>query len=184
MAKSKAEAKPKTQAKPKSEDKSKAEAKPKPTAKLNDKSIDKTSRPIVIDGTDHIAGRLSSNVAKLLLQGNRVTVINSEKIMISGRKNGIVGEYNKFLEISSILHPKHGPFHPRRPDTIISRMVRGMLPRKKPSGTAALKRLRVHIGVPNDVKPLGKIQIEKAKIRKSSSLYTTMGELGKNVGWN
>ena len=54
MAKSKAEAKPKTQAKPK------AEAKPKPTAKLNDKSIDKTSRPIVIDGTDHIAGRLLS----------------------------------------------------------------------------------------------------------------------------
>jgi large subunit ribosomal protein L13 len=162
-----------------------AAAKPKPAAaKQNDKPIDKTSRPIVIDGTDHIAGRLSSNVAKLLLQGNRVTVINSEKIMMSGRKKSIVGEYNKFLEISSILHPKHGPFHPRRPDTIISRMVRGMLPRKKPSGTEALKRLRVHIGVPKDVKPLRKIQIEKAKIRKSSSVYTTMGELGKRVGWN
>ena len=160
-------------------------AKPKPTAaKQNDKPIDKTSRPIVIDGTDHIAGRLSSNVAKLLLQGNRVTVINSEKIMISGKKKNIVHEYDEFLKISSILHPKHGPFHPRRPDTIISRMVRGMLPRKKPSGMEALKRLRVHIGVPNDVKPLGNIQIEKAKIRKSSSLYTTMGELGKNVGWN
>ena len=150
----------------------------------NDKPIDKTSRPIVIDGTDHIAGRLSSNVAKLLLQGNRVTVINSEKIMISGRKNNITGEYKKFLEISSILHPKHGPFHPRRPDTIISRMVRGMLPRTKPSGLAALKRLRVYIGVPNDVKPLGRIQIEKAMIRKSSAMYTTVGELGKRVGWN
>ena len=162
-----------------------AAAKPKPAAaKPNDKPVDKTSRPIVIDGTDHIAGRLSSNVAKLLLEGNRVTVVNSEKIMISGRKNNIVGEYNKFLEISSILHPKHGPFHPRRPDTIVSRMVRGMLPRTKPSGVEALKRLRVHIGVPKDVKPLGKIQIEKAKIRKSNSLYTTMGELGKKVGWN
>jgi len=171
-------------AKPKPAAKLKPAAKPKPAAKQNDKPIDKTSRPIVIDGTDHIAGRLSSNVAKLLLQGNRVTVVNSEKIMLSGRKNSIIGEYNKFLEISSILHPKHGPFHPRRPDTILSRMVRGMLPRKKPSGAEALKRLRVHIGIPNDVKPLGRIQIEKAKIRKSSSLYTTMGELGKNVGWN
>ena len=177
-------AKPKPAAKPKRAAKPKPTAKPKVEDKPKNKPVDKTSRPIVIDGTDHIAGRLSSNVAKLLLQGNRVTVINSEKIMISGKKNSIIGEYNKFLEISSILHQKHGPFHPRRPDTIVSRMIRGMLPRKKPSGMEALKRLRVHIGVPNDVKPLGKIQIEKAKIRKSSSLYTTVGELGKNVGWN
>ena len=178
MAKSKPVTKPKPEAKPKPVTKS------KPEAKQNDKPIDKTSRPIVIDGTDHIAGRLSSNVAKLLLQGNRVTVVNSEKIMISGKRSSIKNEYDKFLEISSILHPKHGPFHPRRPDTIMSRMVRGMLPRKKPSGIEALKRLRVYIGVPNDVKPLGSIQIEKSKIRKSSSMYTTVGELGKKVGWN
>ena len=63
-------------------------------------------------------------------------------------------------------------------------MVRGMLPRKKPSGMEALKRLRVHIGVPKDVKPLGRIQIEKAMIRKSSAMYTTVGELGKKVGWH
>ena len=155
-------------------------AKPKATAK----PVDKSSQPVVVDGTNLIAGRLCSNVAKLLLQGNRVSIINSEEIMISGRKKSIFGEYNEFLKIASILHPKHGPFHPRRPDTILSRMVRGMLPRKKPSGAEALKRLRVHIGIPNDVKPLGRILIEKAKIRKSSSLYTTMGELGKNVGWN
>ena len=173
-------AKPKPSAKPKSE----PAAKPKPTAKPKEKLVDKTSRPIVIDGTNHIAGRLSSNVAKLLLQGNRVTVINSEKIMISGKKRNIVGEYNQFLKISSILHPKHGPFHPRKPDTILSRMIRGMLPRDKPSGKEALRKLRVYIGVPKDVKGLGKIQFEKAQIRKSSALYTSVGELGRNVGWN
>ncbi|PBO83619.1 MAG: hypothetical protein COB91_02670, partial [Nitrosopumilales archaeon] len=103
-------AKPKPSAKPKSEPaaKPKPSAKPKsePAAKPKEKLVDKTSRPLVIDGTDHIAGRLSSNVAKLLLQGNRVTVVNSEKIMISGRKKSIVGEYKQFLKISSILHPK------------------------------------------------------------------------------
>ena len=159
-------------------------AKPKPAAKPKEKIIDKTSRPIVIDGTNHIAGRLSSNVAKLLLQGNRVTVINSEKIMISGKKNSIVNEYNQFLKISSILHPKHGPFHPRRPDTMISRMIRGMLPRDKPSGKEALRRLRVYVGVPKDVKSLEKIHLEKAIIRKSSASYTSVGELGRKVGWN
>ena len=152
--------------------------------KQKEKLVDKTSRPIVIDGTNHIAGRLSSSVAKLLLQGNRVAIVNAEKIMISGKKKNIVYEYDQFLKISSILHPKHGPFHPRRPDTIISRMIRGMLPRDKPSGKEALKRLRVYIGVPKDVKSLGKTQIEKAKIRKSNALYTSVGELGKNVGWN
>ena len=152
--------------------------------KQKEKLVDKTSRPIAIDGTNHIAGRLSSSVAKLLLQGNRVVIVNAEKIMISGRKKNIVYEYDQFLKISSILHPKHGPFHPRRPDTIISRMIRGMLPRDKPSGKEALKRLRAYIGVPKDVKSLGKTQIEKAKIRKSNALYTSVGELGRNVGWN
>ncbi len=152
--------------------------------KQKEKLVDKTSRPIAIDGTNHIAGRLSSSVAKLLLQGNRVVIVNAEKIMISGRKKNIVYEYDQFLKISSILHPKHGPFHPRKPDTVISRMIRGMLPRDKPSGREALKRLRVYIGVPKDVKPLGKIQLEKTKIRKSSALYTSVGELGRYVGWH
>ena len=40
----------------------------------------RTDRPIVVDATNHIAGRLASNVAKLLLQGQRVTVVNCEKL--------------------------------------------------------------------------------------------------------
>ena len=104
--------------------------------------------------------------------------------MISGKKNTIVGEYKKFLKIASILHPKHGPFHPRRPDTIISRMIRGMLPRKKPSGKESLKKLKTYVGVPQELKSFKKIQFEKARIRKSSASYVSMGELGKNVGWN
>ena len=171
-------AKPK--AKPTAKPKAKPTAKPKATAK----PVDKTSRPVVVDGTNLIAGRLCSNVAKLLLQGNRVSIINSEEIMISGKKKSIFGEYHEFLKIASILHPKHGPFHPRRPDTIITRMVRGMLPRDKPSGMKAFKRLRAYIGIPKELKSLDKIQFEKAIIKKSSSSYTRMSELAKNVGWH
>lgn len=137
----------------------------------------------VVDGTDHIAGRLASNVAKLLLEGKRVSIVNCDKIMISGTRKNIVNEYRKFLEISSIIHPEHGPYHPRRPDTIITRMIRGMLPRKKPSGLTAHKRLRAHIGSPRELKSFKKIQFEKAKITRSSSNYTTMAELGRTIGW-
>jgi len=149
-----------------------------------EKVVSKQVLSIIVDGTDHIAGRLCSNVAKLLLDGNRVSVVNCEKIMISGTRKNIINEYKDFLKIASILHPKHGPFHPRRPDTIFSRMVRGMLPRKKPSGQAALKRLRAYIGVPNELKSKKTIQFEKAKIRKSNSYFTSMNELGRTIGWS
>ncbi len=142
-----------------------------------------TDKPVVIDATDHIAGRLASHVAKLLRQGNRVSIINCEKIMLSGTRSNIIKEYREFLEISSILHPKHGPYHPRRPDTIMKRMIRGMLPKKKPSGLEAHKKLRTYIGVPKQLKSLEKKQFEKAKITKAPSNYTTMADLGRTIGW-
>jgi large subunit ribosomal protein L13 len=146
-------------------------------------SIVSISTPIVVDATDHIAGRLSSNVAKLLLKGNRVSIVNCDKIMISGTRSNIISEYREFLEINSINHWKHGPKHPRRPDTIMKKMIRGMLPKEKPSGIAAHKRLRTFIGSPKEVKSLKKTKFEKAMIKKSSSNYTTMGELGRTIGW-
>ncbi|MEM3172897.1 MAG: uL13 family ribosomal protein, partial [Candidatus Nitrosotenuis sp.] len=73
--------------------------------------MDKQAQTIIVDGTDLLAGRLSSNVAKLLLQGNHVSIVNCEKIMISGNRRNIIDEYRNFLEVSSVLHPKHGPYH-------------------------------------------------------------------------
>ena len=131
-------------------------------------SIDK---PIVVDATNHIAGRLSSNVAKLLLKGNRVSIVNCDKIMISGARSNIISEYREFLEINSINHWKHGPKHPRRPDTIMKKMIRGMLPREKTSGKEAHKRLRTYIGSPKEVKSFKKIKFEKAMIRNSPAKW-------------
>jgi len=152
-------------------------------ASKQEKVVESKTKSILVDGTNLIAGRLCSNVAKLLLQGNRVSIVNCDKIMISGKRNSIVEEYKTFLKIGSIINPKHGPFHPRRPDTIISRMVRGMLPRTKPSGQAALKRLRAYVGIPNELRSLEKIQFDKAKIRRTNAYYTSMAELGRTIGW-
>ena len=144
----------------------------------------RTDRPIVVDATNHIAGRLSSNVAKLLKQGHRVSIVNCEKIMYSGTRSNLIKEYREFLEINSIINPKHGPVHYRRPDTIITKMIRQMLPHdRKPSGKESIKRLRAYIGSPKELKSLERIQFEKAKIKKSASNYTTMGELCRVIGW-
>lgn len=148
------------------------------------KTVAKNPQTMIIDGTNMIAGRLCSHVAKLLLEGNRVAIVNSENIMISGSRESIIGEYRKFLEVASINNPKFGPFHPRRPDTIITKMVRGMLPKTKSSGQAAFKRLRVYLGVPNELKSLSRTQFEDARIRRTSPYYTSVGELGKMIGWH
>ncbi len=150
---------------------------------VSQENIVSVDKPIVVDATNHIAGRLSSNVAKLLLKGNRVSIVNCDKIMISGARSNIISEYREFLEINSINHWKHGPKHPRRPDTIMKKMIRGMLPREKTSAKKAHKRLRTYIGSPKEVKSFKKIKFEKAMIKKSSANYTTMANLGRTIGW-
>lgn len=145
---------------------------------------DGTDRPIVVDASNHVAGRLSSLVAKMLLKGNRISLVNCERIMISGTRSNTIHEYRQFLKINSIINPKHGPVHYRRPDTVITKMIRGMLPfEKKPSGKTSHKRLRAYVGSPKELKPFKKVQFEKAMIRRSASSYTTMGELCRVIGW-
>ena len=144
----------------------------------------RTDRPVVVDATSHIAGRLASNVAKLLLQGQRVTVVNCEKIMMSGKRETQIREYREFLEINSIINYKHGPVHYRRPDTLMAKMIRQMLPfDRKPSGKIAYAKLRTYIGAPNDTKPIEKIQFEKALITRAASNYTPLAEICRVIGW-
>jgi len=138
---------------------------------------------IVVDGTNCISGRLCSKVSKLLLQGNRVSVVNAEKVMVSGNKYEVIESYKKQLEVSSATNPIHGPFHPRRPDTIITRMIRGMVPKRKSSGIQSFKRLRVYIGVPEDLKNSAMQTFDDAKITRQESFYISMGDVAKQVGW-
>ena len=138
---------------------------------------------IVVDGTNCISGRLCSKVSKLLLQGNRVSVVNSEKVMVSGNKYEVIESYKDKLEVSSVTNPIHGPFHPRRPDTIITKMIRGMVPKRKPSGMQAFKRLRVYIGIPDELKNSTMQTFDDARITKQQSFYISMGDVAKQIGW-
>ena len=42
-------------------------------------------KAIVIDGRGHMLGRLASIVAKLILTGNKVVVVRTEEINMSGK---------------------------------------------------------------------------------------------------
>jgi large subunit ribosomal protein L13 len=139
---------------------------------------------IIVDAADCIAGRVCSHISKLLLKGNRVLVVNSEGAMLSGDRYKTIDIYKEFLEINSVTNPIHGPFHPRRPDTILTKMVRGMIPKTKTSGIEAFKRLRVYIGVPDELRSVRRESFEDARITKARSRYISVGEVAKQIGWN
>lgn len=141
-------------------------------------------KPIVVDATGLVAGRLASVVAKLLLRGNSVVVVNAEKAIITGKRNRVIEWYMKRVsEWRTHYNPeKKGPKIPRRPDMILRRMIRNMLPYKKPRGRNALKRLRVYVGVPPEYLNAEKLIPEEAKLQNSKVQYITLAELSAAVG--
>ena len=139
---------------------------------------------VYIDATNQIAGRLSSKIAKLVLSGKRVVVVNAEKALISGSRTSVINQWKERLEHGSIVNPIYGPIHPRRPDNILRRMVRGMVPRKKPKGATAMKRLRVYIGMPSGVDESKMTRFEETTATRPIPVYVTMGDLSRSLGWN
>ena len=141
-----------------------------------------TRNPVTLINADGlIVGRMASSVAKKLLNGEKVIIVNAEKAVISGKKKSKVAEAKTFLEVGS---PGRGPFHYRRPDRILRKTVRGMLPFKQPRGKTALKKLKVFISVPQDLRDQQMVTVKEAQAAKLKGSYFTLAELAKEIGWN
>lgn len=105
-------------------------------------------KPIVIDGKDHLLGRLASVIAKQLLLGQKIVVVRCEEIAISGNFHRSKLKFMSFLRKRCNVKPARGPYHFRAPSRIFWRTVRGMLPHKTHRGKAALLRLKAFDGIP------------------------------------
>ena len=138
------------------------------------------NQTVVIDAKGLILGRMASMTAKRLLQGENIIIVNAEKAVISGKRLSRIKEAKKKLEIG---HPKKGPFHPRRPEEIVRRTIKGMLPRRKPKGQQAYRRLRVFLDVPQELKERETQTIPDAESEKLKCPYITVGKLAKEIGW-
>lgn len=132
----------------------------------------------IIDATDHIVGRLSTNVAKMLLNGEEIVIINAEKAVVTGRREFILNNYLEKWQRGSV---RKGPHYPRMPDRILRRTVRGMLPFKTTHGREAYKRLKVFIGKPENIEESKVEKIESA-INKKVRNKVTLGEISKSLG--
>lgn len=111
----------------------------------------------VVDATDKILGRLSSEIARRLRgkhkpeytphidTGDYIIVINAEKIRTTGHKmsdkvyyrhTGYVGNM-KSITLEKLLQ--------KAPQRVIEQAVKGMLP-KNPLGRAMFRKLKVYVG--------------------------------------
>jgi large subunit ribosomal protein L13 len=136
-----------------------------------------------VNASGQIAGRLCSNIAKTLLKGDRVILVNAEKTLVSGRRSSVMQSWLEYLKIASVVHPKHGPFHSRTPDGIITKMVRGMVPRRKPKGETAMKRLRVYVGVPPEYSKIKFEAYKNTAATKPPAYYVSLSEIATRIGW-
>ena len=143
----------------------------------------KEKEPLVVDATDLMLGRLASLVAKRLLSGEFVTIVNAEKALISGSRRMIRAEMQITLGLRNLGSKKKSPKHPRRPDGLVRRSVRGMLPLDKPKGKDAYARLRVCIGAPKDVDATAAKTLEEAQ-RHEGTRVISVGDLARSIGWH
>jgi len=151
----------------------------------------------VIDASDKILGRLATEIASLLMGkhkamfsrnadiGDSVTVVNAEKIQVTGKKPEQKFYYRHSNYPGGFRQTSYLTLMAEHPDRIISFAVDGMLPQNH-LHDRMLKRLKVYAGsVPGkgvveaektvEVKP----KIKRAEIRKVAAKETKERKQGK-----
>jgi large subunit ribosomal protein L13 len=135
---------------------------------------------ILIDGNEKIMGRIAAIAAKKLLEGEKVVIVNAEKVIVSGKREVIINEFDKKVKTGGL---RKGPYFPRTPDRIMRRVVRGMLPyARKSSGKTAYGNLTVYIGVPKGV------DVKNSYVKPTDQWrfplnYMNLGEVSKLLGY-
>ena len=133
---------------------------------------------VIINAEGHILGRLSTNIAKRLLSGEDVIIVNAEKAIITGSRDVVFDNYTAKYKRGKQIN---GPFFPKRADLILKRTIRGMIPFKTSHGRDVYKHLKVFVGVPKDMASAKMEKVEYAT-QLWTDKYVTLGEVAEHLG--
>lgn len=97
---------------------------------------------VILDAEMCVLGRTASEVAQQAIDGKKIALVNSAKIVIVGDKNSIVDRWQ------SSANSETNTTTPKTSKYIVKRSIRGMLPMNSSTGPEALRRIRVYDGVP------------------------------------
>merc|ERR1712151_8337 len=150
---------------------------------MGENMLEKT---MVVDGRDHLLGRLASIVSKELLSGQKVVVVRCELMCISGSLTRNRVKYAQFRRKRMNTNPRRGPFHFKSPSRMVWRTVRGMIPHKTSRGKQTLALLSTFEGVPPPFDKK-KRMVVSAALRvlrlKPGRDFTVIGDLAHSIGW-
>lgn len=111
----------------------------------------------VIDATDKVLGRLSTEIARRLRgkhkpeytphvdTGDYIVVVNAEKVRVTGNKETDKMYHHHTGYIGNLKSTNLAKLRSSHPERIILHSVRGMLP-KNSLGRAMFKKLKVYAG--------------------------------------
>ena len=111
----------------------------------------------VIDANDVVLGRLATHAATLLRgkhkptfaphvdTGDFVVIINAEKVAVSGNKRDDKFVYRHSGHPGGLRSKSVGQMLDTRPDRLVEKAVKGMLPKNR-LGRAMAKKLKVYAG--------------------------------------
>ncbi len=112
---------------------------------------------LLYDAEDQVLGRLAAKVASVLRgkhkpqyhpavdMGDYVIVVNAEKIKLTGRKLEQKKYYRHTGYPGGIKETKYAELIDKKPEFVIRKAVKGMLPHNK-LGRQLLKKLKVYAG--------------------------------------
>ena len=137
---------------------------------------------VVVDARNCILGRVASQVADRALDGERIAVVNAEDAVVTGERVSIFEDYRARLQQGS----DQGPATAKRPDAMVKRSIRGMLPHKKARGRDALANVRVYVGNPFEepaAEPLEDTSLDRLSNIRFVHVHEIAEQLGATVTW-
>jgi large subunit ribosomal protein L13 len=139
-----------------------AQAKNNKTILLTKEEAQAARKWFVLDASGKTLGRFASEIAKILRgkhkthftshvdTGDGVIVINAEKITVTGAKNAQKNYYYHTGAMSGLREVPYEVMKARKPDYIIRRAVKGMMPKTR-LAEAQIKKLRIFKGDQHDM---------------------------------
>jgi large subunit ribosomal protein L13 len=104
---------------------------------------------MIVDAKGLVAGRLASKIAKRLINGEILTIVNAGEAVVVGKRSAIMPKFKQRVDASVHSNPHYGPKYDRIPSKILRRMVRGMLPNKKRTSERLITNLTVYNEIPS-----------------------------------
>ena len=135
---------------------------------------------MIINAQNLILGRLASFTAKKALLGETIDIVNCGKAVIIGRKKHVFNKYKKRIER---VTPRKGPFFPKTSERFFKRTIRGMLPYKQERGRLALKRIKCHVDLPQNLKDKEILHLDNLDVYKTNNLnFVRVDQICKFLG--